>query len=268
MLNSIRLTTKGNLMDLTTLDPATIIREEWLRDYQDGLDLIWYELIRINANLFILDRIQKFPFRLFGVEEGRSSFWESTFVNTYDSIIMSLWKITLDTNSNSFTIYKWKNGIKNNLRNGEHRHLISGEIDAASKIKQKEINARITTLRHKVVAHLDKESNLGVSAEVMKERRVYVHELRLLCEDLNKLFGCLCFNHEHGCLPIDYTGLSGDYKYSSDIDRLLERIADDSGVIHIPEEFPDEWPEQRQKYSEGDLEIINHYRSRLGLPPA
>ncbi len=250
------------------LAPEEVIVDEWIDTYLKELDIIWNELVNVNASFFILDRIMQFPFHLFCPGRERPTFWQVTFASIVDSVMLSLWKITQDTDGKSLTIGRWKNGVLKNLKTDSRfyaqvRSQIRKEV---SRINQNNVNKRLNYLRNKVVAHFERDWVMSVAAGVPKERKVYVHELRMLCDDVNSLFHCLCFAKGHAILPVDYMGLDGEYRYLSDIDRLLDHVANDSGSIHAPEKFPDNWPDIRQEYSEDDLEAFNHYRQRLGLP--
>ena len=67
--------------------------------------------------------------------------------------------------------------------------------------------------------------------------------------------------------------LPHDYLYppgikSTDIEKLLDSVARDSGVLNVPENDPYTWSLRREEFKKADLEIINKYRVQFGLPEA
>lgn len=50
---------------LNQLTSKDVIIPEYLKDYKDGMAFFYNELITINTNVFIINKIRTFPFDLF-----------------------------------------------------------------------------------------------------------------------------------------------------------------------------------------------------------
>ncbi len=96
-------------------------------------------------------------------------------------------------------------------------------------------------------------------------------QLKVLCDKLNSLMGALTFNVETLLLPIVYSPrlhrpAGSDTK--TDIERLLDFVADSSQVLHAPEKRPQLWEHQRGKLTAKEVAQVNFYRRKFGLPEA
>jgi hypothetical protein len=57
-----------------------------------------------------------------------------------------------------------------------------------------------------------------------------------------------------------------DFDSRSDIEELLDNVAEDSPVLNMPERDPDYWSLVSKGYSEQEVETLNRYRVKFGLP--
>jgi hypothetical protein len=82
----------------------------------------------------------------------------------------------------------------------------------------------------------------------------------------------LCFSHGRSLWYWDYGGTYPDIIYPiddkphSDIDALLDSVARNSPLLNMPEKYPDHWVVYRADLSHEEIEILNKYRLRFGLP--
>jgi hypothetical protein len=82
----------------------------------------------------------------------------------------------------------------------------------------------------------------------------------------------LSFNVDYLMLPIPYSDKvihPKDADSRSDIERILDSIAKESGYLTMPEElgkWPGAWEKQKEMMSDEDISILNKYRKKSGLP--
>ncbi|MBU4443611.1 hypothetical protein KJ656_00790, partial [bacterium] len=130
--------------------------------------------------------------------------------------------------------------------------------------KIKNLREKIITLRHKVIAHLNKEQCKRGIDKFISEHKIDISDLEILRNAIVKVFDYICFRHKRGTLPLDYS----DTIYSNtDIDRIFDALVKDSNVFKMPEDQPDYWPYHRENMSKNDIRIFNEYRIKFGRSP-
>jgi len=253
-------------INLRELQPADVIESSWLEEYEESIQRMWQELVLLNSNLYILDKLLSFPFDLF-VAPDRRAFFRLVEINLFRSCIMIVWKLVADRGPDSLTLRRFKNEIREHIR-----CKYSGGFDAALKETKfdkqtAQLLQPIKALRNKRIAHLDKDFNL--SPEQREEMRVSLSDLKVVRDALNQLFELLCFGHQRVVLPIEYypevenpPGVDA----RSDIEEFLDNIARDSPLLNMPENEPQHWPYDRRSLSKDDLQRLNEYRRKFGLP--
>jgi hypothetical protein len=86
-----------------------ILDPDWFETYTEDRDALARQLVGLNTNLFILEKITKFNFNLFG--SVSNTFWVFVTESLVESCIMCAWRIAIDTDSNCLTAAKLKNAI-------------------------------------------------------------------------------------------------------------------------------------------------------------
>ncbi len=251
------------MMDLREVKPVDAIESSWLEEYERRMNVLWWELVRLNSNLYILDKLLDFPFDLFLPMPDQSTFFNIVLWNLFEFSILTAWKLVEDT----LTLRSCKNEIRQHMRS-----KFKSGFDAALKETKFERQIErlvepVKTLGDKRIAHLDRDFNL--SSQQVEEMRVSLSDLRVLRDALNQLFEVLCFGHERRVLPIEYhpevvrpPGVDA----RSDIEKLLDNIARDSPLLNMPENEPDRWSYFRQGLSGDVLQVLNEYRKKSGKP--
>ena len=251
-------------INLRELQPADVIESSWLEEYERSTHLLWWELVRLNSNLYILDKLLGFRFDLFLPMPGQRTFFNMVIWNLFEFSILTAWKLYEDT----LTLRGFKNEIREHIDNEEYKSGFDGALKEIKFERQiRPLRDRIKALRNKRIAHLDKDFNL--SPEQIEEIRVSLSDLGKFRDALNQLFELLCFGHQRSVLPIEYhpevirpPGVDA----RSDIERLLDNIARDSPLLNMPENEPDRWPYFRQGLPSDVLRVVNEYRRKVGLP--
>jgi hypothetical protein len=209
-----------------------------------------------------LEKITAFRFDLFG--DYSRNFWELSEQALFESSIMVIWRVAVDSHSDGLTLQKLKKQILQNLKDDglkrEFRRLLK-EIQFEEKIKN--LKPAIQEIRHNYIAHFNLGKHVSPTPKQIEERTIRFSELKKFRNALNSLFDLLCFGH-NAVLPFDYFQLPGNRP--TDIEKLLDGVARDSGILNVPEIDLYTWPSRREKLKREDLELINKYRIKFGLP--
>ncbi len=255
-------------MQLGQMSPEDLIRPSWLTQYEKEITAIWWKLVRLSSNLFILKKMDCFPFDLFAPIP--QPFWILVRYSLFDTSAMTIWQVALDSSADALTLWKLRNSIVQNLREEEYRSRLKDvlrRIDFDGTISH--LAPRIADLRNKILAHMDRDLNLDATAEQIKQMPVHLSDLLLLQDKVNSLFSALCFGHQRSVYPIQY---HPEVQHPSgvdsrpDIDRLLDCVARESGLLNMPERQRQVWPHWRSNLSPDQLHVLNECRVRFGLP--
>lgn len=255
----------NNFLRLSAKD---VITPEYLKDYEDGMGFFYSELVTLNTNIFIINKIREFPFDLFCVPDDKI-FFSMVANNFFEYSVIIISRLIKDSSSNSFTIRKFKNRIIKDYIKPEYREAFKDRIkNSKFEHAMNDILDRIQDLRNKRIAHTIEDyvkdtKNIG---------RINFKELEKLRDSINSFFDSLSFNIKHMMVPVPYSEEVIHPKGSdsrSDIEKILDSIAKESAFLNAPEansKWPGVWKEIRKRMSERELEIFNKYREKLGFP--
>jgi predicted DNA binding protein len=246
-----------------SLTEKEIILPEHFEDYKDGMGFFYGELITLNTNIFIINKIRKFPFDLFCTPDNRI-FFSMVINNFFEYSIIIISRLFKDTGRDCFTLPKFKNKIISLYIRPEYK---SNFIERIKEVNFKKLTAdilnRIHDLRKKRIAHNLEEfikdtKNIG---------RINFDELEKLRDCSNKLFDNLSFRIEHIMVPIPYSDKvihPKDTDPRSDIEKILDSIAKESYFLNMPE-LDKYWLEYgKKRITERELKILNEYREKFG----
>jgi len=257
-------------MRLEEMKLEDLIDPDWLDRYKKETTALWWQLVRLNANLFILKKLADFPFQLLGFI--RQPFWDLVRYSLFEASVMIIWRVALDTDPHALTLRRLKNSIVQNLREEKHRSQLKRllrKIDFEGAMS--DFEPRVRDLRHKLLAHMDRDLNVDPRPEQIKQFSLYFADLAVLQDKLNSLFELLCFSEQRLLLPIDYhpeVRHPPGVETRPDIERLLDCAAKESALLNMPERQREVWPLWRKNLSPEELEVLNKYRVKFGLPEA
>jgi hypothetical protein len=257
--------TDNSTLVLQARNPAEVIRPEALADYERCRDPIWNRLVRLHSTVFVLDKVLRFPFHVFEMP-GASTFWVLLVQNFGDVVTLLLTALTSD--GQGYTIKRFKNDVAKKWLHPDFREDLRATLACVRfDAEVGRLMVELVGIRNHLIAHIDEKYNLVPTDEIV----ISIEQVQRAVNSLVRLFDVLCFGIGHHTLPIDYSrqarrpvGLDA----RADIERLLDYVARHSKVLDMPEEQPDFWPHYRSQLSEGELEVINKYRRKFGLPEA
>ena len=91
-------------MDFNEIHPNELINLDWFDNYQKEITALWWQLVQLNNNLFIMEHIAAFPF---GLLTGRTPFWLFVYGGLFEVNIMIVWRL-VDPKENTLTLISLK----------------------------------------------------------------------------------------------------------------------------------------------------------------
>ena len=259
----LELANEVNVMELDNLRVDQIILDKKLDDYDKMVVVIWDELVILRSNFIIIEKIVKFPFSTFGLNDSNSSsFWSNVFVALFENCINKIWNLVYDKPEKYLTLITLREAIRERLIKEEFKEAFNEEISSIKfESKIEDIKKKINGLRHNIISHLQPKFNLnrGVS---YNEFAVNLSEFEQIILTADNLFQVLCF-HSKGTLLVDFLRSQNGVNYS-DVEGIFDSVVKNSDVYKMPDEQPDFWPSYRESLSRTDIEIINKYRKKFG----
>ena len=249
------------------------IRPEKLDAYKKDIEVISQQVVRLNSHFYCIKRIHEFPFGLFKHEN--MPFWILVVDSMFESLVMIIYKILIDNDGKggkTLTLKKLKNKIVNCFIKEEYKEQFNktwNDLLGKNNEDLKDVTDKLKTLRHKHFAHFDIKFNTDISDKSIEKQTFSLPEIDKLIKYINSLFQMLSLGRDFLKTALYYPP---DAKNPSDIEILLDTIAKESDVMHMPEKDkkdPDSWKAYRREIvNDHQIEIFNKYRKKLKLPPA
>lgn len=256
------------MLQLQKMRPNVLINPSYLKTYEGELEAIWWQLVQLNANFFVLDKIQSFPFDLF--KPILTPFWQLIYTSLFETGLMIISRL-VDPDKRTLTLQSFKNRVSKNMINKKYISQLDNalkKIDFATKIIN--IRKRVKEVRNKRLAHYDRRWIKKYMSKKPQKALAFpsLKEIKDMRDSLNSIFNLFCFGHGKAVLPINYisqTRYVDDIDNRSDIEILLNNMAKESPLLKMPEEQPNYWPKYRKTLSTKQINILNHYRKKFGL---
>lgn len=251
-----------------SLSAKEIILSEYLKNYEDAMKFFYSELVTLNTNIFIINKVREFPFDLMCTPDN-CTFFYMVINNFFEYCVIIMSRLLKDTGSDSFTLPIFKNRIINEYIKPDFKIAFKNRI---KNIKFYELTNdvlnRIQDLRNKRIAHtledyIKDTTNIG---------RINFDELEKLKDRTNLLFENLSFRIKHIMVPVPYYDKVQHPKGSDprpDIEKILDSIAKESAFLTMPERY-DKWPtvwiERKKRMTQREIDVFNKYREKLKFP--
>ncbi len=247
-----------------------VLDPQWIETYKAQIEAIWWQLVALNTNIFLIGKIEDFRFDLFAPQS--KTYWQITKTALIEASLMIIWRVIVDYQREALTLNKLKNEILRNVRPEiqDERKALKEYFDSSNFNTLVSVSEeQVREIRHKYLAHLNASWNT-----IPTPNRAYISrsDMQQLLNAAHRLFTLLCFNIERSLWYSDYSDYdpnvmsSEGRKPTSDIDELLEQIAKHSHVLNLPETDVEEWNYYRKELTEKDISVINSYRKNLNLP--
>ncbi len=259
--------------DFDSIEFKDFMEQEELAEYEKDLNKIRREIIRLNSNLYILQKLSEFPYEIFYPQntDVERIFLTSFYQNTFEVCLSIIWKVYLDNKGyqKTITINKLKNRILKNLKNrnevkGEKfKNYLAGEF--SSKTQTRELENRIILVRKKFIHHLDSLDN---NEEFLSKSSFEINELQELVEIINKKFEVISLARPFR-FPVNFLECDpNDINNENGLDRILDMFIKNSYKLNSPESYPLLWETENSRkivIKNSQLEEFNFYRKKFGL---
>ena len=253
---------------LYSLRPEQIFKNKWRGEYEQFLDALWWQVIYLNSNSFIINKITSHPWELFELKENH--FWLLTFYSMFDSCVMTVNRICFDGGTDVLTIPKLKKSILEQIKGSNFEAEFRKRLrEVGFERKMKFAKFWLKEQRDKRIAHFQYISSPAKWATDYQHLGTLAGDLPKICEIVNSFFDALCFGAGRRKVLGDY---GSDITYPQDMDNraditiLLDWIVEDHPLLRMPENQPKFWPHYRENLRTGDLKILNKYRTKFGFP--
>lgn len=249
---------------------AKVLKPDSIPTYRAEIDLLWSQAVGLNANLYLLDKLARFPFDLF--LPNADLCWLLFQDAIYESCVMAIWRIVVDKKGIFLTLGGLKGYVFANALDTPEAESVKEEVAKLRFEKSVSTTAEVVRrIRHEWLAHLKRDAAVIGTSAIPSVPIITVEEMQRVAETVNELIRVLSFDAGRAFVYLEY-----DPSYTpprgidprKDIEKLLDEIADQSELLHVPEERPDDWPHQRSLLSDDELKLYNDYRRRLDLPDA
>ncbi|WP_431028147.1 hypothetical protein [Lysinibacillus sp. LZ02] len=238
------------------MDVTEILNPNFLNLYNQQISFLYSELVTLNSNIYILKKIQNFPFEIF-CNSGDGIFFSIVKRNLYENSIIIISRIVTDTGSDVLTIPKFRNEITQNIL-PKYKDSFTSDLKAQKFDENtKNLLNKLHSLRNSRLAHLIKAKVVTGTFETFD-----LGELEDLVEKFNSLLQSLSFNTERIYAPLHYTEHNS---YPTDIEKILLTLAQQSQILNLPEQSPEMWERYKARYPKNNVIQINRYRNMLGL---
>lgn len=238
------------------------IRTKCEAEYQKLSDTMWDQLVYLRTSMYLLRKLVEFPLQQFAAADDR---WFFTIVRRalYEAVVLGITKLTTDSGDGALTIKRCRNLVMKMLRpelvDSFRKQLKEARFDQA----RNELRERARDLRDARVAHLLLEDVQNGSVLSLG-----LADLDALVSEAEKLYRPLLFGASATFLPFPYDPAvrAPDPVTETDVERILLLFARDSYVLNEPERNARWWPELRKRKTDEEIEFINAWRKRVGLP--
>lgn len=244
----------------TRMKPEDVLKPERLDWYTQEMRYFHGKLTVLHQNDYFIRRIIEFPLDLF-VNQGDDFFLEFVLANFSQMAILQITRLVSDSGGDVKTLRKFKNSMSSAVR----EELL---LDYKQRLKQAKFDSRVEELLGKAKGLRDKQIAHSIPGDPSS---LTFDELSELKVEVTKLFDVASFNIDYHFLFIAYNPMvlhPRGVDSRPDIERILDSIAQDSVLLHLPERRPEEWEHERETWPVERLERFNRYRRKLGLPEA
>jgi len=244
---------------------SEVLKPEWVKEYQEHLDALWFQSVSLNANIYLLRRISEFPWHWSPPNE--SLCWSLISDALYHNSVMTIWRMVCDVDKDVLSVRKLRASIMRNVRDDEARNYITARLKELKFDERARSAQAVEQVRNEWIAHIHRKSSATLLAQGMGTPRVPAETLYGLADAVHELIEALSFDSGRA------TSYDGYDKYSTmssrdrtDFERVLDMIAANHPVINMPEEQPDFWQDYKLGMTGSDRALFNMYRCRSGLP--
>src|SRR5581483_5572421 len=219
------------------------LKDDQVTAYQGQMKDLYLALVELNCNIYIMERILDFPYRLFDDEcVSDGLFFDLTVTNFLQASTLLITKVATDARSEHISLP----ALIRRLPYMVKRECLSKLNDLLNAIdfdqKTHQLLEKAKSIRDTRIAHFDRKPT---------QDQLTLLEIKALRDELNSLLQALSFDGEYVMLPYGYESQRGD------VDWVLDSIAKNSSLLKMPEHDPSRWRHARPHLSDNDIRELN-----------
>jgi len=239
------------------LDIRALLQPEWIPEYERQRGLLYDEMVALEMRLFIYEKLHNVPFNFFLMPD-EYVFWKVVKTTLVEYLIISAFRLFVDTRDDVLTINSFKKAVSDHLRDQACSLLFDEQMRRTNfDPKFGELRKQINILRHNRFAHL----SLGKKYN-KKYDDLSLTDLREIVNSAEHLFNLLCSPVYSSFVLMEYMT---EERENTPLDKLINVVINHAPITHAPED-DEGWSYIRENYSEADIQLLNHLRRRLKMP--
>jgi hypothetical protein len=253
-----------------TVTASDVLQESYIADYKTQVDALSYQLLDLNMGLHILEKIERYPFELFGEPSPArlSPFWRTITSALLEQCITIIWRVAVDDDEVAGTLCSLRRAVLDHLRadiQPEAEYWLRRTLRAVNfEPRMQEAEANIRDIRRQYFARRNPAQG-NPKIQPVREISAPLDDLNSIRTPLTELFDVLCFETRYDLWAWDYQEHNRKTG-NTDLDRILDSIAQDHALLNAPEEdreFFDAYT--RNDFTDNELAIFNRYRTKFGM---
>jgi hypothetical protein len=194
------------------------------------------------------------------------------YLGLFESTISALYRVCFDRRRGILTLGRFKDTLCGSFTDVSGVDELREECKkSAFEIRRDEFRNQLKTLRHERIAHFKNSRISNQEAVVTDSDRVSLSQIEQIRDAANEYFRVLSLGDEWSMVDREYTptySLMGEEERQTEIDILLEFVAGQSPVLHLPETDQQHWSFLRaEEFTAADIVVLNKWRLKFGLPP-
>ncbi len=252
-------------MTYPPLHAANVLDPNWIPEYETQRDAIFTQLRELNTMMFILEKIEMFPFWLFAPNTHDYVFWRTTRAALIETTLMIASRTIVEGGGDSLTLRNFKRDIVMNTQDDQTKQQVIarlGIVDFDKRIRA--LEGTVRDIRNNFLAHLDKIQQM-MPPHSRTIPNLTFSEMQSLIEAAFDLFNALSFDSYYVPWLHEYRDEVRNAQ-QTDVERLLDHVAKSSFLLNLPESDPEVWERRRLKLSPEEIELLNQYRRKFDLP--
>src|SRR5258708_5408993 len=245
-------------IDFTELRAEDVLNPNFISTYKERMEYFWPQLIRLNNNLYVVEQILYFPFKLFVDSIQEVPFFLLVRENFLDMSVLIINRLLNDDTERGYTLRAFKNKVMENAL-----PLYKAELAQRTSLidlkKLKEILKKVREIRNDRIAHAKDDFAFSLDPK----DQLAITDIMILRDRINELFDILSFSEHWGKTYPCYDP-NNSSAADADIVKVMDNLAFTSPLISLPEREPEYWLIRRNSLTEADIKLIKHYRWKLG----
>jgi hypothetical protein len=168
------------MINFTNTKDEELFDEPFLSEYRNDIQFFYSELVYLNVQLFMVDRIRRFRFDLF-VRQSQTTFFSTVLNSFFESSILRVARLVTDNDGDFRTIIRFKNKIFQNMQEMYKKDFQERLRECKFDKNTDELLERIRTRRNQRIAHIIR----NVNEEELRKSTIYLKQLFCLRDKLN-----------------------------------------------------------------------------------